>query len=79
MVNLHFVAFLKESGARMFRSGRRCEQAGVYRSNDCGYEITLESEEDFPDCPLHERAVTWTFIKKLETQKARGTRNMAGS
>jgi hypothetical protein len=63
----------------MFRTGKQCEQAGIYRSNDCGYEITLLSDEAFPECPLHEREVTWTFIKKLETPRARGKSRLAGS
>ena len=51
-------------GYPMFRTGKKCERAGVYRSNDCGYEITLLEGEQFPECPLHDRHVTWTFIKK---------------
>ena len=55
----------------MFRTGKKCERAGVYRSNDCGYEVTLLEKEPFPDCPIHDRPVTWTFIKKTDTPKPR--------
>ena len=47
-------------------SGRSCVRPGVYRSNDCGYEITLRDGEQFPECTEHKKAVTWTFIKALE-------------
>jgi hypothetical protein len=49
----------------MFRTGKECEEPGVYRSTDCGYEVTLIGQERFPDCPLHDRPVTWTFVRKV--------------
>jgi hypothetical protein len=48
----------------MFRTGKECDDPGVYRSTDCGYEVTLIEKEKFPDCPLHDRPVTWTFVRK---------------
>lgn len=61
----------------MFRTGKECEEPGVYRSTDCGYEVTLIEEERFPDCPLHDRPVTWTFIRKIAApaQKTRKRRS----
>ncbi len=47
----------------MFRTGTECARPGVYRSNDCGYELSLVEGEEFPDCPIHDRPVTWMFIK----------------
>jgi len=63
----------------MFRTGKECEDAGVYRSNDCGYEITLLERDPFPECPLHDRSVTWTFIRKTEVPKARPKRRQTQS
>ena len=51
-------------------SGRSCTRPGVYRSNDCGYEITLRAGELFPECKAHEKRVTWTFIKALSPEAA---------
>ncbi len=59
----------------MYRSGKICKQAGVYRSNDCGYEVKLLEEEEFPECPLHEKPVTWTFIKKAYRHVVRSARH----
>jgi hypothetical protein len=58
----------------MFRTGKECENAGVYRSTDCGYEVTLIANEAFPECPVHDRDVTWTFVKKVDPPKPRKKR-----
>ena len=46
--------------------GRTCGRTGVYRSNDCGYEIKLLAGDVFPECMAHDKPVTWAFIRKLE-------------
>ena len=53
----------------MCRTGKACTRPGIYRSNDCGYEIVLTEGEQFPECPIHQRLVTWTFIKKAQIVK----------
>ena len=58
----------------MFRTGKECGAAGIYRSTDCGYEMTLLEKEAFPECPVHDRQVTWTFIKKVDPPKPRKKR-----
>ena len=55
----------------MHRTGKTCEQQGFYRSNDCGYEVELLREEVFPECPVHDRPVTWTFIKQTDPPQTR--------
>jgi hypothetical protein len=46
-------------------TGQTNQQAGIYRSEDCGYEIKLLAGELFPECPIHRRPVTWSFIRTL--------------
>jgi hypothetical protein len=46
-------------------TGQTNQQAGIYRSEDCGYEIKLLQGELFPECPIHRRPVTWSFIRTL--------------
>jgi hypothetical protein len=47
-------------------TGQVNTQSGVYRSDDCGYEIKLGEGEPFPPCPLHRRPVTWAFVRPLK-------------
>ena len=38
-------------------------RSGIWSSSDCGYEIALSKEDNFPPCPQHRKAVTWTLIR----------------
>ena len=55
----------------MHRTGKPCKQQGFYRSNDCGYEVELLEGQAFPDCPVHDRPATWTFIKPTVSVRKR--------
>jgi hypothetical protein len=51
--------------ASMPWTGQTNTQTGLYRSEDCGYEIKLAEGEVFPECPIHRRPVTWSFVRPL--------------
>lgn len=48
----------------MPRTGEKCHQSGIYRS-DCQdrTEIALSNGETFPPCRNCRRAVTWTLVR----------------
>ena len=54
--------FRFDRGTRIFLSGDKCEQFGVYEAACCGYEVVLIDGAMFPDCPAHKEPADWKLV-----------------
>jgi len=45
------------------KTGDRCSDFGVFKSECCGSEIVIASGVQFPSCSQHEGLTTWVQVR----------------